>query len=345
MKVSFVTTVVGSKQGTRTWDLDAFVAECQAADRFGFYGAYTGERRGRGPASGKTAVTYNPDLVCTYGLARTDQLVFGSHITLLPLHHPIRVVQDACVVNSLFPKRYRLGVGAGYTEEDFRAFGVSLKERPRRMEQGMQAIRAFLDGEPMKLDGPFYGEVPERDPAMGDHPLEVLAGAWSVPGVLRAARYTDGWFTGPINTVTAEAEMAQVYRDECARLGKPARVVLMREAAIDVTDAAARERFGEYLLDYAKIYYDRGGTYTEEHDPWLKDISSSSEMTLDMVMPDRFLCGSPDTWLSSLDHWRTTIAPDEIMVRLRYFYGPPVQEAIDAMELIGREVVPAVASW
>ena len=345
MKVSFVTTVVGSRQGERIWDLDAFVAECQAADRAGFFGAYTGERRGRGPAAGKTAVTYNPDLVCTFGLARTEQLVFGSHVTLLPLHHPVRVVQDAAVVNSLFPGRYRLGVGAGYTEEDFRTFGVKLRERPRRMEQGMQAIRAFIDGQPMVLDGPFYGEVPERDPAMGDHPLEVFAGAWSEPGVLRAARYTDGWFTGPIRTVTAEAELAAIYRAECERLGKPARVVLMREAAIGITDADARDRFGDYLLEYARIYFDRGGTYESKYDPWVDQVTTSADITLDMVIADRFLCGSVDSWLASLDEWRTTIQPDEIMVRLRYFYGPPLDQAIEAMELIGREIIPVVADW
>lgn len=346
VKISFATTLVGlDDRGERRWDVDSFVTEVQAGDRLGFYGAYTGERRGRGPASGKTGVAYSPDLLCSLGLARTESLVFNSHVTLLPIHHPIRIVQDACVVNSLFPGRFRLGVGAGYTQDDFRAFGVSLKERPRRMEQGLQAIRAFLDGTPMTMDGPFYGEVPELDPAMGGHPLEVLAGAWSEPGVKRAARYTDGWFTGPIRTVEAEAELAAIYRAECARYDKPARVVLMREAAIAPTDAEAREIWGDHLLEYARIYYERGGTYEERWDPWVADIESAEDMTLDMVLPDRFLCGSPETWLEAIDTWRTTIQPDEILIRLRYYYGPSLEHALDAMELVGREIIPAVAAW
>jgi alkanesulfonate monooxygenase SsuD/methylene tetrahydromethanopterin reductase-like flavin-dependent oxidoreductase (luciferase family) len=345
MKVSIVASVVGMRNGQRVWDLESFEKECKVADELGFYAAYTGERRGRGKASGQTAVTYNPDLACMYGLSRTSNLKFGSHVTLLPLHHPVRVVQDAVMVNSLFPGRFMLGVGAGYTKEDFDAFGVSLSERGKRMQVGLEAINAFLKNEPYELKGPWSGNVPLRDPAMGDFPLEVLAGGWSNPGVKRAAWLSDGWHTGPIRTVTAEAELASLYREECKKSGRKPKVILMREAAIGVTDQAAVDTMGEYLLDYAKIYFDRGGTYEEKYDPWVARISSSSEMTLDMVSPDRFLIGSVDTWLENLAEWKRTIDPDEVLLRLRYFYGPPLEVALQSMEMIAQHIIPEVASW
>jgi hypothetical protein len=74
-------------------------------------------------------------------------------------------------------------------------------------------------------------------------------------------------------------------------------------------------------------------------------VSSAADMTLDMVLPDRFLCGSPDTWLETIDSWREAIQPDEILVRLRYYYGPSLQHGLDALDLVGREVIPAVANW
>jgi|694.fasta_scaffold149250_2 alkanesulfonate monooxygenase SsuD/methylene tetrahydromethanopterin reductase-like flavin-dependent oxidoreductase (luciferase family) len=344
MKISFVASVVGMRNNERVWDLESFERECKVADDLGFYAAYTGERRGRGKASGQTAVTYNPDMACLYGLSKTTNLIFGSHVTLLPLHHPVRVAQDAVMVNSLFPGRFKLGVGAGYTKEDFDAFGVPLSERGKRMQIGMEAINAFIRNEPYEIKGPWSGNVPMRDPAMGDYPLEVLAGGWSVPGVKRAAWLSDGWHTGPIRTVTAEAELAALYREECAKSGRKPKVILMREAAIGLTDQEAVDTMGDYLLDYAKIYYERGNTYEEKYDPWVTQIQSAKDMTLEMVAPDRFLIGSIDTWLENLHTWKQTINPDEVLLRLRYFYGPPLDVALRSMDLISKHIIPEVAS-
>lgn len=65
-----------------------FERECKLADELGFYAAYTGERRGRGKASGQTAVTYNPDLACMYGLSKTKNLILAR--TSLCCHYIIR---------------------------------------------------------------------------------------------------------------------------------------------------------------------------------------------------------------------------------------------------------------
>ena len=343
MKLSIVSTVaVESPGGQRSWDLEGYVAELRAAERLGFYGAYTGERRGRGGASGKTAVTTSPELLCMYGLSQTESLVVGTQITLLPLHHPVRIIQDACVINTLYPGRFRLGVGAGYTSEDFRAFGVPLEERGRRMEAGMEAIRAFIDERPIELSAPYCGAIPAKDPGCG-HPPEIMMGGWSRAGMRRAARLGDGWLSATIRTVTAEAELAALYRTECRKLGKPARVVLSRDAGIAVTDAEAQDRFGGYPLAYARIYFERGGAFEARYEPWVTGIASSSEITLDMAAPDRFLIGSVETWLSTLAEWKKTIDPDEVVIRLRNFNGPSLQEELEQMELIGREVIPVLA--
>lgn len=342
MKVSFVTTAIGMRDGARAWDLPTFVRECQVAEDAGFVAAYTGERRGRGPASGETGVLYNPDLLCMYGLSHTSSMIFGTHITLLPLHHPVRVAQDAAIVNAMYPGRYRLGIGAGYTEDDFRAFGVPLSERAERMRVGLEAINAFRHGRPYTLTGPYQGEVPELDPAIPGDPVEVYVGAWSRAGVRRAARYGDGYYTGPIRTVTAEAELAELYRAECAKLGKTPRVVLMREAGIALTDEAAVAMHGDFLLRYSKLYFSRGGTYEEKYEPWVNQVSGVDEITLDMTRPDRYLCGSVDTWLETIESWKKIIDPDELMIRLRYFYGPDPEKVMDELRLVGKHVIPVV---
>lgn len=336
MRISIAAAAQRVVAGRREFDLDALVAECQAAERAGFYAAYTGERR----ASGTTSYSHNPFLVSSFMLANTDRLRIGAGIVVLPLHHPVTVIQDAALLSRLSDGRFRLGLGAGYTDADFAALGVPLSERPRRMEAGLRAIDAYRHGRDHELEPPYRGSVPRRDEALGPDRLDVMAGGWSVNGVRRAARYTDGWITGPLDTVQALAEMARIYRDECRALGKTPHVVVLREAWLDETDQRAREVYGPYVLAYHQTYLRRGKVYEPRFDPWIDEVGGPDDLTLDHVLPNRVLCGSIDTWRRELDTWQEVLAPDEVILRLRHVDGPSIERTVEAIERIGDEVVP-----
>ena len=338
LKFSIAPTAVVVKSGKRRWDLGGFVTECQAAERAGFYAAYNGERRGFGPASGRHGGIGSPLLLGMFGLAHTTSLRFAAGLVLLPLHHPVTLTQDASIVNWLYPGRFRLSVGAGYTKDDFDAYGVRLSERGERMEIGMQAINAYRMGAPFELDGPWKGSVPQRDPAWPSVPLEVFYGAWSEAGVKRAARLADGWLTGPIRSMRWIKHLADVYRAECQKIAKQPRIVLLREACIAQTDQEAWDTLGPYILEYHRIYFERGNAYDPRFDPWLENVESAEDITLEHILPDRVLCGSVDSWLETIAEWQELVAPEEIIVRLRYFHGPGLDIALKAMDLIGREV-------
>ncbi len=320
--------------GQRQLDIDGFLAECQAAEASGWLGAYSGEKH-----IGDTSYTSNALLPCVLGLARTEKLKFGTSVTVLPTQHPVRVAEDACLVDAMFPGRFRLTVGVGYFQGDFDPFGVSLQQRKHLMDQGMQAIAAHRAGQAMQLDGAWQGSVPPRDAALGKDALEVFIGAWSVPGVKRAARAADGWITDPLRSGRWVAHLADVYREECARLGKTPRIVLFREAWMEETDAGARRTYGPHVLGYSRVYFERGNAYHEHYDPWLKDVASAAELTLDHVLPDRVLCGSPQTWNEQIEAWQEALQPEELMLRLRHFQGPGIEQTLEAIESIGSQVI------
>jgi alkanesulfonate monooxygenase SsuD/methylene tetrahydromethanopterin reductase-like flavin-dependent oxidoreductase (luciferase family) len=319
--------------------MPGFLAECEAAERVGFSYAYSGEKH-----IGDTTYSTNPFLACMRGLGHTEKLGFGTSVTVLPTHHPVRVAEDACLIDAMFPGRFRLTVGVGYFQGDFDPFGVTLKERKARMDIGMEVIAAHRAGTPMDIPAPLAGKVPPRDPALGPDNLEVFIGAWSVPGVLRAARTCDGWITDPIRSGRWIRHLADVYVEECERLGKKPRIVLFREAWIDETDKAARDMYGQHVLDYSRVYYNRGNAYHEDYDPWLKDIQSADDLPLDHVLPDRVLCGSAQTWLEQIEEWREALDPEEMIVRLRHFQGPGIDETLAAMEQIGTDIIPHFAN-
>ena len=338
MKFGFALASQRVINGVRRFDLESLVDECICAEENGFSIAYTGERR----ATGITSYSHNPLLMSGYGLSNTNRLMFAAGLVVLPLHHPVTVIQDACTLETFYPSRFRLVVGAGYATADFDALGVSMKERGKRMESGLRAIQMFRNGESGPIAEPYKGIVPIRDETLRDSSLEVLVGAWTKVGVARAAKYGDGWMSGPLDTIAALEVMAKHYREECHRFDKKPYVVLLREAWIDKSDRRALETYGPYVLKYHQVYMERGHKYDEAFDPWIKDVKSPADLTLDHVIDGRVICGSSETWLNNLAELKERINPDEVVLRLRHFDGPGHENVLEAMRMVGSEIIPKV---
>jgi alkanesulfonate monooxygenase SsuD/methylene tetrahydromethanopterin reductase-like flavin-dependent oxidoreductase (luciferase family) len=336
MRFSIIPSSQRLEAGARRFDPEGFLTECQAAESAGFYAAYCGEKH-----AGDTSYSSSPMILCSVALARTSKLVLGTNILILPIHHPVGVAEDAAVLGSTFPHRFRLALGAGYYAGDFEAFGVEVADRAVRTEQGMAAINAFRRGEALELKGPWSGKVPTRDAALGPDTVEVFMGAWSKTGVRRAARLADGWITDPIRSGAAIREFADLYRTECARVGRTPRIVLFREAWLGQTEEQARAVLGPHVLNYHRVYLTRGGAYDPRWEPWLANVKRPETLTLDHILPDRILCGGIETWREQLAVWRDALQPEEVVLRLRHFSGPELGATVEIIHRIGREVLPA----
>ena len=327
-------------------DYEAFIAECRAAEAAGFYSAVLGERR-----IGVTAYTTSPHVLAAAALADTDTLGLAVTIVQLPLRDPFQVVQDAVVLNSLFPGRFRLGVGAGYNEHAFEMHGVSLRDRGRLMEEGLETINAFLDGD-VNIDV-GRGPVPALDPAYGDHRPEVWVGSWAEAGVRRTARLADGWLPDPMRTMTVVAELAEQYREECRKHGKEPRIALLREAWLADTDEQAVGEFGPSIVAAHAEYFPRmeggwkdqsgseGKPYDVRQDPWLETLESKEQLALHHLLDDRLLVGSPATWVGLLGDWIDAVRPEELVLRFRFQFGPDPAATNAVIERVGREIIPA----
>ena len=80
---------------------------------------------------------------------RTRRLRLGTSIVILPLEHPLRVAEDAAVVDTLCDGRLELGVGSGGDGAEFQAFGIDTAQRHALTTQGVQVLQQALRGEPL----------------------------------------------------------------------------------------------------------------------------------------------------------------------------------------------------
>jgi alkanesulfonate monooxygenase SsuD/methylene tetrahydromethanopterin reductase-like flavin-dependent oxidoreductase (luciferase family) len=87
---------------------------------------------------------------------RTSRIRLHTNVFLLPLHHPLRVSEDAATVDLLSNGRLDLICGTGSVEEEFIAFGIDPKTRWGRFWEEMEILRLSFTGGPFTFQGKHF---------------------------------------------------------------------------------------------------------------------------------------------------------------------------------------------
>lgn len=143
--------------------------------------------------------------------ARTSTIRIGINALIAPLHDPLRLAEDAAVVDLVSGGRLDLTLGGGYVPAEFAMFGVPLSERPARIREAIAVLRSAWSGEPFEHRGRTVQITPT--PTQPGGPSITLGGS-SEGAARRAARFADGF-------IPTDSEWWAPYRDECLELGKP----------------------------------------------------------------------------------------------------------------------------
>lgn len=141
MRLGFLTHSEGAGDPHRIYQetLELFVA----ADQLGFDVGWLAEHHF------KTVAGRLPSLfpMLAAAAARTHRIRLGASVILLPFTHPLRVAEDAAVVDTLSDGRLELGVGSGGDPLEFEAYGVDLGQRHPLTTEAFATLQRALRGE------------------------------------------------------------------------------------------------------------------------------------------------------------------------------------------------------
>src|SRR5688572_28517509 len=109
---------------------------------------------------------------------RTRRIHLGTAIVILPLEDPVRVAEDADVVNTLSGGRLELGLGTGGDPLTFAAFGQDAQARRQRYAEGVRVIRDALAGRPINgTEAVIYPPAPTLTSRFWESTLSPESGA------------------------------------------------------------------------------------------------------------------------------------------------------------------------
>lgn len=168
----------------------------------------------------------------------TERIRLGTLVLVLPLRNPVHLAKEWATLDVLSAGRSIFGVGVGWAEEEFRLMGVPRAERGRRMDEGLELIRALWAGDRVTYEGRAYQvrdltlepkPVQRPHPPIwiggGSQPFERIYGQKTpdvTPVLRRVARFADAWV--PHSSATPEMVRGdrEVLEREAAALGRRA---------------------------------------------------------------------------------------------------------------------------
>jgi probable F420-dependent oxidoreductase len=88
--------------------------------------------------------------------AETERVRLGPLVACAAFHAPGILARMAASIDEISGGRFVLGIGAGWNEVEFRAFGIPFDQRASRFEEAFAIVRGLLAGERVSVDGRFH---------------------------------------------------------------------------------------------------------------------------------------------------------------------------------------------
>jgi alkanesulfonate monooxygenase SsuD/methylene tetrahydromethanopterin reductase-like flavin-dependent oxidoreductase (luciferase family) len=215
-------------------------AEALYADELSMHSVWIGEHH-----FNSLGVLSCPELVLATIAAQTHHVRLAPAVTVLPLHHPIRVAEQWATLDLLSGGRVDFAAGRGYDSREYLPFNASFADNQSIFDEGMDVVRKLWTAEGrISHHGQHYSFDDVRiTPKSIQRPIPMYVASFSRPSIELAARLGCGLIVAPFAAAMnfgGLKQVADLYHESCAAFGtQPGR--LMCSYFTHFADTAAEE--------------------------------------------------------------------------------------------------------
>jgi probable F420-dependent oxidoreductase len=211
-------------------------AVATAAERLGFSTLWAGEHvvmvdqsESRYPYSSdgqiKVPASFDwldPFVALSFAAAATRRIRVATGVLLLPEHNPVIVAKRAASLDHLSGGRLILGVGVGWSQEEFAALGIPFARRGARTNEYVQAMRVLWREDVASFTGEFvaFSGVRVNPKPIHRRRIPIVIGGNSDAALRRVAQIGDGWYGFNLSGVDAVRDRLTLLRELCRDAGR-----------------------------------------------------------------------------------------------------------------------------
>ncbi|HET6608198.1 MAG TPA: LLM class flavin-dependent oxidoreductase [Rhodopila sp.] len=320
--------------------LDRFYEErltlIEAYDRAGFFGYHVAEHHAT-----PLGVAPSPGVWLAAIAQRTKRLRFGPLVYLLPLYHPIKLLEEICMLDQISGGRLMLGVGRGISPIELRFYGIDPAEAPAMYAEALEILLRGMTQPTLTFEGRHYQfrDVPmELRPLQTPHPpfWYGLARPEAIPWAVAHRVNIVGNLPGPGMRALTDA-----YRAEWERAGNdPKDLPLMgvgRHVVVAETEKEA--------LELARVGYDKWRASFLKlwlaHGMMPSPAAVFPERYEDAEAQGRAVAGTPDKVATFLQRTASEAGLNYLLCRFA-FGDMPADASLQSIDLFTRHVMPAL---
>jgi alkanesulfonate monooxygenase SsuD/methylene tetrahydromethanopterin reductase-like flavin-dependent oxidoreductase (luciferase family) len=321
--------------------LSAFYEErlkvIEAFDRHGFYAYHLAEHHftplGMAPS---------PSVFLSAISQRTRRLRFGTFVYVLPAHHPLRVLEEICMLDHMSGGRIEIGFGRGSVPYEISYYGQSAEERQEIYAERLELIMKAFTATTLNWDGRYdqFRDVPmEMSSLQKPHP-PLWYGAHSPDSAERAARKKLNIVTNdmPDNTRAIVARYRQVWADVQGGQSDaaPPKIGMVRFVVVAETDAEALA-----IARRAYLRWRASFGYAWELNGAVPQSPLNVESFDTLIKQGQAIAGSPETVCRFLAS-QTEQSGINYIVGQFCFGDLTLDEMLRSVNLFASEVMPAL---
>jgi alkanesulfonate monooxygenase SsuD/methylene tetrahydromethanopterin reductase-like flavin-dependent oxidoreductase (luciferase family) len=293
----------------------------------------------------------------TYLAGVCPDIDLGTAAVILPWHDPLRVAEQAAVLDLLSKGRLRLGLGRGLARREFAAFRGTMDESRERFDEAAPMIVNALRTGWIEGNGKYYKQprVELRPRPKYSFDGRIYAVASSEDSVDAAARlgahmvmFSDRPWPMRLPAIERNRELFRKYH------GGIAPVMMITDFCIcapklEEAEALARKHMGKFVESNFHHYEFLGEHFStvKGYDAYAQKAEIARKGGLEAAVEGFMkaaIWGPPDRILRELEARRAAIGDFELNVSFR-FGGIPYDKAETSLRLFAKEVLPVLQSW